>query len=363
MASKKLLYTLLSTKPIERREPTSKRFDSVNVIKSVGVLFVILVHTCFPIHFYERSIHDPVMWPLVFIYCVLLTCVPLFICMTGFLTINKTFQRKHYLGWFKYFIPYVLILIVQFIYSYIKHNSISSIFNVFSIYTNGYMCMFFGIYLLAPFLNTLWANLDGYQKCYLLIILIFLTIIPSVTGAMFNRYWSPLCPFLYYYTGTFLRDYRIKLKNSFIVASALMICFLETIYVIFFSYDVINMGFFWNEYQNYCNTYYILPTYFLTVLIIVLLLNKTDFSRVTLKLAECFSAHSLEMYLISSVFVQGICWNYVTERTDLTDNQLLLISPIVVLIEIVITYMLSVIIKKISAYLYNWIIQKVNFDR
>lgn len=357
--SKKILTKYISNTPIERIEIKVSRFDSVNVTKALGVLLVIIAHTCFEVGFYERSVNEPVMWPLIYVYSILLTCVPLFICMTGFLMINKTVTLKHYIGWFKYYIPYVLIMLMSYIYCVVVYKSTAGLFGIFTVYLNGYMSMFFGLYLLIPFLNILWANLNGNKKVVLLVGLLFLTIIPSVTGMMFTRWWTPLCPILYYYTGAFLREYKVKIKNIHAFVALFTICLLETLYAVFYSDGVINMGYFWNEYNNYCNTYFILPTYFLTVLIIILIINKNSFSSVTIKLSEKLSYHSLEMYLISSALVQGILWAALKSRIELTANKALLISPIVVLVEIIITFIISVIIKSISTYLYNLLVKKM----
>lgn len=351
--SRIILTKYVYDSPLEKRENTVGHFDSVNVIKAIGVLFVIIVHTWFEVGFYSKSVNEPVMWIMIYINSILLTCVPLFLCMTGFLLKNKKITLKHYIGWFKYYIPFVLIMLMQYVYNNVVYNNSEGLYGAFTVYLNGYMSMFFGVYLIVPFLNVLWNNLDINKKMILLIVLLFLTIIPSVTGMMFTRLWTPLCPFLYYYTGAFLREYKVKIDSIYAVVILFTICILETVYVVFYSDGVINMGYFWNEYNNFYNTYYILPTYFLTVLIIILILNKNSFSRVTLNLAGKLSYYSLEMYLVSSRLIQSVLWTNVRKRFEITDDMSLLISPIMILIEIVITFIISIIVKKISVYLYD----------
>lgn len=172
------------------------KFDSVNVIKSLGAILVMLIHCCFEIGFYESNVNTPLMFLLIFIYNILLSCVPIFFSMTGYLSIYKPLNLKHYIGWFKYYIPYVLINLFVFFYYIVTKiivNSVqfpSSLLQSFSVYLNGYMSCFFGLYILAPFLNKLWGSLDGYNKIGLLFALLILTIIPSVTGMMFTRFWT-----------------------------------------------------------------------------------------------------------------------------------------------------------------------------
>lgn len=350
---KRLLNKISLREYITLKDRSTTRFKSVDVIKTLGALFVILVHTYISIGFYERNVNDPIMYILIFIVNILTVCVPIFFSMTGYLSINKPVSLKHYVGWFRYLIPYALINLFVFFYNTIVYKQSFSFLQCFTVYTNGYMSCFFGLFLLAPFLNKLWENLNGRCKVGLIFVLLFLTIIPSVTGMMITRYWTILGSLLYFYTGAFLREYRIQIKSKLLIFSLIGISVLETIYAIFKSTDVFYNAYFWDCYDNNCNIYVILPTYFLTVIIIILIDNKKCFSKITTKLSEIVSKYTLEMYWLSGTFSQVFLWRIVQSKINLTYNLSLLISPIVIFVEIIFTFILSVIFKKIGNFLYN----------
>jgi surface polysaccharide O-acyltransferase-like enzyme len=86
--------------------------------------------------------------------------------------------------------------------------------------------MYFGLYLLMPFLNKLWQSLSEKQKHMLLAAMIIICVLPFAVNVKFKimpNYFYPLWPFLYYFAGAWLREFRIPLNNKIKTAIALIL--------------------------------------------------------------------------------------------------------------------------------------------
>ena len=114
-----------------------------------------------------------------------------------------------------------------------------------------YMSMYFGLFLMIPFLNLLWKNLpDDKTKKSLIIVLLLLTVIPSVfnsfsyltPGALLNPtmtnqqdklfpdWWEMIFPLTYYFLGGYIRekteDKKYSAVKSLILFTALSVSLL-----------------------------------------------------------------------------------------------------------------------------------------
>lgn len=100
--------------------------------------------------------------------------------------------------------------------------------------------MYIGLFLLIPFLNILWNNMDGKKRKWLLLTLLLLTTLPSLfncwnilgiknvnTNTLFPNYWEMIYPFTYYFLGAYLSSGEMvsRLKAESIITLILMVCF------------------------------------------------------------------------------------------------------------------------------------------
>ena len=79
--------------------------------------------------------------------------------------------------------------------------------------------MYFGLYLLIPFLNLIYNNLeDKKQKQLLILVLAILTALPSITNlvgfSVVTEFWLDIYPITYYFIGAYLREYADDIKLS-----------------------------------------------------------------------------------------------------------------------------------------------------
>lgn len=129
-----------------------------------------------------------------------MTCVPLFIMVTGYLMKNKTYSKSYF---FKLFPILGMYIICAAIYTFFDkrqldidylHNLIENIFS-FSHYS-WYVNMYIGLYLLIPLLNNGFRSLSTKKiQKLVLIILVVLTSFPS-TLSIKNHFFEKVILFI-----------------------------------------------------------------------------------------------------------------------------------------------------------------------
>ena len=180
-------------------------------------------------------------------------CVPLFMILSGFLLCNKTLKKGYYSGIRKTIIVYILVAIACIIYKSCNGSYtltpltfFMGIFDFTGANYSWYIEMYIGLFLIIPFLNIIYKNLDSRkQKNILLITLIAITILPSLFNAFkFDSYewwanpatdtdtqklmpswWVGIYPITYYFTGCYIREYGTKIKNVFLIIALVIAIF------------------------------------------------------------------------------------------------------------------------------------------
>ena len=334
------------------------RIVGVDVCKATGAIFVIIIHLYVEMGFYTRSMSEKVILPLSFFFTVLLSCVPLFITMTGFLMRNKKPCVAHYIGWFKYYFLYVVIeLIIQLCYyCFGAEVTLYSVLKSISLFNNGYMSMFVGLYLLIPFLNKIWDGLVLRAKGGLIGVLVLLSIVPSVTGELFTKYWIALGALCYYFTGALFRDYDIHINKGVCLAGIFLCSVFETVYIYCFSAEKINNAFFWNAFNNHENTYYILPTFIITFLITALCVDIKKLPPLLNTFVKNISLHSFELYLLG-LFMQTTLFGYARRYLNI-DDHIFIWCALIGIIELLLSYIIGIAVRKISDKLFSAVFGK-----
>lgn len=165
--------------------------------------------------------------------------VPLFVAITGYLNANKTISKQYYRNILKVLIPYLLISII-FIFAkkYLFgetitiRNAVGDILRFNAIPYGWYIEMWIGLYLLAPFFNTLFNNIQSKRNAIILLItLALLTILPTATNRfgfhLLPGFWTSLWPLLCYYIGAYIRKYQPTVKSAHLIAFIIICCSIE----------------------------------------------------------------------------------------------------------------------------------------
>ena len=163
------------------------------------------------------------------------------------------FNEINYSGIRKTIIVYILVAIACIIYKSCNGSYtlttltfFTGIFDFSGANYSWYIEMYIGLFLIIPFLNIIYKNLDSRkQKNILLITLIAITILPSLFNAFkFDSYewwanpatdtdtqklmpswWVGIYPITYYFTGCYIREYGTKIKNVFLIIALVIAIF------------------------------------------------------------------------------------------------------------------------------------------
>ena len=162
---------------------TQKRDIGVDVVKTIAILSVVGVHFFLNTRFYRVDLNNTNLFIQTIIQQICLTCIPLFVMSTGYLNNNTKIDKSY----FKKILPIIYIYLLYSIPALIYRYHIGEIpFDIglwiqqvldfkghrYSWYIN----LYFGLFLLIPFLNRMYNSLENKKEKTILIgILILLT--------------------------------------------------------------------------------------------------------------------------------------------------------------------------------------------
>lgn len=210
-----------------------ERNYSIDYVKLVACISVIAVH--FRLNLIELIPLDTfgptTSLSMAIIYQIFITCVPLFLISTGFLTYGKNYNFSYYKRVLKLFSLYVLCSLVTYFMMnqfFGKVLSILDIVKAIEFYKlipySWYIEMYLGLALIIPFLSILMDRLNKNEALYFLIALLFLVSIPLMINSnpKLNPYihlpasWTSLFPLVYYAIGAIFKKYyhEIELKPN-----------------------------------------------------------------------------------------------------------------------------------------------------
>ena len=220
-------------------ETTQKsRNISIDLLKCVAVSFVILTHLFAQSKFFDEPLHGISGAIAISFRTLCLTCTPLFLVATGFLMKDKRLDVRYYRGILRTLLIYVLVSLFR-MYSYgtigypenwtggISFNVIRELLDIGYTGYTWYIEMYIGLFLLIPFLNILYKELGTKRnRLLLLATLFFMVSLPTqinVDIQVVPNWWSSsLFPIMYYFIGSYFRDYPISLSpvKSFLLLLA-----------------------------------------------------------------------------------------------------------------------------------------------
>lgn len=234
-------------------EKLQNRNPAMDILRIVAVLCVISIHFFYHTGYYSTTADNVPMYFATVLRTLFSVCVPLFMILSGFLLCNKTLKKGYYSGIRKTIIVYILVAIACIIYKSCNGSYtlttltfFTGIFDFTGANYSWYIEMYIGLFLIVPFLNIIYKNLDSRkQKNILLITLIAITILPSLFNAFkFDSYewwanpatdtdtqklmpswWVGIYPITYYFTGCYIREYGTKIKNVFLIIALVIAIF------------------------------------------------------------------------------------------------------------------------------------------
>ena len=167
---------------------------------------------------------------------------PFFMMLSGFLLSTKAFDKKYYKRGIKVILSYLFFSIITILFRrYYLQEDLSwtkwflKILDFSAIPYAWYIEMWIGLFLLSPYLNIMYRNIDSKRLKYgLLAILIFLTAIPIFTNRyglhLIPGFWESIYPLTFYFIGAFIREYRPKCSFKVGIPIVLLISMINPLF-------------------------------------------------------------------------------------------------------------------------------------
>ena len=230
-----------------------KRDIGLDLIRIVAFISVVAIHFFLNSGYYNEPVVGKRMYIMTLGRTFFGICVPLFMLLSGYLMVNKSIsiEKKTLLNYYKkiskvlgtYIIATGFIIVYKMVISHDIVNIKGALLNLLGYNQySWYVNMYIGLYLLIPFLNLLWNNIEDKSGHFILVvILVIMTIAPSVFNiynleeagmlvrpyltATYNRiipdWWMGIYPITYYYIGAYIKHYvetkKISTKKVFIL--------------------------------------------------------------------------------------------------------------------------------------------------
>lgn len=203
-----------------------------DLLRSIAALFVVGVHFYLNCGYYMAPMQGTKMYLMTCVRWFFLICVPLYMLLTGYFKCHKTISRSHYMSLVPIVAAYVLITVIKIFVSnhfygkiYFFWDSVKNIANyTFAWYVGMYICLM----LLIPFLNILWQALPAKREKLILIgSLVFICSLYPVVLYIAPSYWQILYPVLYYYIGTYIREYSPRVSKPLLVTIVIAVTILN----------------------------------------------------------------------------------------------------------------------------------------
>lgn len=214
----------------------SKRNLNLDIIRTAAIFFVLTVH------FYDSSGFpaDTMAGAADFIklcgWFITHSCVPMFLMLSGWLCCKKELSVRYYMSFLRILLIYLICSAACLVFRALYMHEELGLRYIFGSVVNFYACgyawyvmLYFGLFLLIPFLNIIYNSLDSRNKKLLLICTFFsLSILPSLLNQFIQLYsiwWTRLYPICYYFIGAYFSEYRPRLsgiKNLLLLIAAVL---------------------------------------------------------------------------------------------------------------------------------------------
>ena len=305
----------------------TRRDPAMDIIRIFALFCVISVHFFYNNQFYHTPVAGMRMYLMVVIRNFFMISVPLFLILSGYLMGEKRPSAAYFRGIGKTLLTYVLAALVCIGYRIGKQGAVYSLPMAILAITDfsgaqysWYVEMYIGLYLMIPFLNILYDELENKkQKQTLLAVFLFLSSAPSIINifrfsdpgwfaeptrsAEYHRlvpdWWTNIYPITYYFIGRYLREFPLKMPRWKHILSILLVALATGIFNIYRSHDA---KFVWGIWQGW----YAIPNILQAVLVFDLLAHaKWNIRRPgTLKILKNLSDWTFGAYLVSWIFDQ-----------------------------------------------------------
>lgn len=227
----------------------TERYFSSDFVRFLCIIFMIAGHALNYNGSMEHTIGQyPMFWWIV-LKTVLMFSATTLIISTGYLMGERLPNKRHYIKIIKIIIIYVMTAIIVFIfekyYFGVDRNFLKIFTDIFAFEGMSYawfLKMYICLYLVIPFINILYKKLDKKQKKFLILILMYITVIPiffSEISFVIGRdlkipdFFIEIYPIMLYLMGLYIKEYDLKMKvpvSLALIAATIMLISISDYY-------------------------------------------------------------------------------------------------------------------------------------
>ncbi|MEQ2528570.1 acyltransferase family protein [Bacillaceae bacterium CLA-AA-H227] len=330
---------------------SNERHSGLDIVRTLATLLVLSVHFFGNTYFYTTPLIGKNMHLETFFRMSFMICVPLFLILTGYLQANKIPNKNYY----KKILPIIIIYsLLSILYTKIFRDEDKSvleyIYSIFNFSANGYswyINMYIGLFLISPFLNILFKNIPTRKiKLVLIGILLLITSLPNFLNTYISNkiffsadYWVQMYPITYYFIGSFLKEYQIRINKSFGIIIFVILSIIE-VWIEFFYAKGGNIVFATGSYPS-------LIIVFQSIIFFLIFYDLDVKYKVFKKLFALISILSLDIYLASFITDKIVYGYFLDKHSNYTQQILFFYAPVLVVSTFILAFSLAVIRNKL----------------
>ena len=199
----------------------SKREPGPDLLRCIALLFVVTFHSFLNNGYYAEPQVEILMWLAGSFRWLSVSCIGLFLMLTGYLKCEKTDPKACYRGLVPVLLAYFLAAIISIPIRHFLFGDTQSfttwltrLFSFSAVYYGWYVEMYIGLVLLMPFVNMLLERLQNTKTLLgLCAVMLVITALPGATSAViFPDHWRVIYPLTYYILGAAVRRIQPRIN-------------------------------------------------------------------------------------------------------------------------------------------------------
>ncbi|MBR5277875.1 MAG: acyltransferase [Clostridia bacterium] len=281
------------------------RNANMDVLRILSMFLIVFLHSIDHSGVLESVAPGTTMYYYVYFgYCISQVCVNCFVLLSGYFMIESKFRPSKLVHLWIEVVFYSLVIRIVFIVTGMQAFSIGSILSCFVPVITGrywFITIYFGLYLLSPFLNKAIKAMNKKQFSALVVILFLLSSVlsslhPKIAGMNSGGGWG-LAWFVVLYC--FAAWVRLYYKPNNKILRKVILLFTIPIFIVFmlFLSNVMNIGILktivlhWYSYES-------IPAIAMSMLLLLIYANVDVKNAVCTKIITALAPLTLGVYLI-----------------------------------------------------------------
>jgi len=338
-----------------------KLFFGIDVIKVIAIVSVVSVHFLLNTDFYGVPIIGTSLNVQVFYRQLFIVCVPLFLLATGYLQLEKEWNKKYLKSTMSVVYIYLILSLFAILARILLFKEIhpisfwiKSVFTFEAVRYAWYVEMYIGLALLIPFLNYIWKSFKTKRDFQIfIVILLFITAMPGFWNAFsedvpyisvirFPGFWTSLYPVTYYFIGVYIRRYGSRIPPLASLFGFLGATLVQTLVICLKTGN----GTFVNGVGSYDSLLIVIQSYCLFSALYRLELPKSRVFRNLAVPVSSISVLTLDIYLASAITDKFI-YEYIADRLFTAQKYAILFAPLCVTLSFSLAYAVALLRKTV----------------